>query len=110
MKQKVEFSVPNEVTVVLPEGSCIVLKVGEKYNDKEIKSLITNGREVQCLDISLEDLDGHISLSKHLIISFYGLPFFETYRVCEREIEVEETDKDSQEPVETTKVDNGQAQ
>lgn len=86
MKVKKKFKVVDGVDVIMNDGTVDVHRCGKG----EVKGIITSGSRVQLFDVAIEDLPSDADLGEHLVRSYYGLPYTETYRTVEKEIEVDD--------------------
>lgn len=86
MKVKKKFKVVDRVDVFDYNGEV----AGHICGRGEVKGIITSGNRVQLFDVAIEDLPADADLGEHLIRTYCGLPYMETYRTVEKEIEIDD--------------------
>lgn len=86
MKVKKKFKVVDRVNLFYNDGEI----VGHVCGEGEVKGIITSGNRVQLFDVAIEDLSPDADLGEHLIRTYCGLPYMETYRTVEKEIEIDD--------------------
>lgn len=86
MKVKKKFKVVDSVDVFFNDGEVAGCVCGRE----QVKGIITSGNRVQLFDVAIEDLSPDADLGEHLIRTYCGLPYMETYRTVEKEIEIDD--------------------
>ena len=102
MKQTLKIKVPHSVTVIMPNGFPEVITCGDKWNinDEEVVvgSIISAGNRVQILNAPIETMENNVNPSDYLIKTYYGLPYFETYKEVEVEVDEPEEQAEATQP------------
>lgn len=86
MKVKKKFKVVDSVDIFYSDGDV----TGHMCGRGQVKGIITSGNRVQLFDVAIEDLPADADLGEHLIRTYCGLPYMESYRTVEKEIEIDD--------------------
>lgn len=102
MKKTVKIKVPHSVTIVMPNAYPEVITCGDKWNingeEVVVGSFISTGTTVQIMNAPIEEMDNNINPADYLIKTYYGFPYFETYKEVEVEVDMPEEKVEATQP------------